>query len=60
MSEYRRCVRSARKDDLWHWHPDCESYPMKTFAIRKDKPPIGDLCAQCAACAEEMKQRSVA
>ena len=49
MVEYRRGVERARKNDLWHWHPDCEAYPTKTFAIRKDKPLDDFLCARCAA-----------
>jgi hypothetical protein len=49
MVEYRRGVTKKRKNDLWHWHPDCQSYPAKAFAIRKDRPLDVDLCSQCAA-----------
>jgi hypothetical protein len=51
MVEYRRGVARKRKSALWHWNPDCESYPTKTFAIRMDKPLDADLCSRCAACA---------
>lgn len=48
MVEYRRGVASARKNELWHWRPDCQSYPTRTFVIRKQKPSDDDLCARCA------------
>ena len=57
MFEYRRGIARKRKNDLWHWHLDCESYPTKTYAIRKDKPADDYLCSQCAACAEDAKPR---
>ena len=55
MVEYRRSVARKRKNDLWHWHPDCESYPAETFAIRKDRPRDDDLCSRCAASAENVR-----
>ena len=58
MVEYRRGVASSRKNDLWHWHPDCESYPYNAFAIRKDKPSDDDLCALCASYAKAVNTRS--
>lgn len=51
MVEYRRGVAKKRKNELWHWRPECESYPLETFAIRKDKPTEDQLCSRCAACA---------
>jgi hypothetical protein len=60
MLEYRRGVPKKRKNDLWHWHPDCESYPVQTFAVRKDRPLDDDLCSRCAANAETVKPRFVA
>jgi len=52
--EYRLGVKSKRKNDLWHFHPDCESYPTKTFAIRQQKPlddylcsPLRETCGRC-------------
>ena len=48
MIEFRRGVASQRKNDFWHWHPDCLSFPEKAFSIRKDKPSDDDLCARCA------------
>ena len=55
MVEYRRDIESRRKNDRWHWHPDCKSYPTRSFAIRKDVPSDEDLCADCA---EAMNRRS--
>jgi hypothetical protein len=49
MTEYRRGIERARKNALWHWHPDCQSYPLKTFALRYDKPTDDELCSLCAA-----------
>ena len=60
MTECRRGMASERKNDLWHWHPDCESYPVQTFAVRKDRPLDDDLCSRCAANAETVKPRFVA
>lgn len=60
MVEYRRGIVKQRKNDLWHWHSDCQFYPTKTFAIRKDKPSDDELCARCAACAEDARPRYVA
>ena len=60
MVEYRRGVASKRKNDLWHWHQECESYPTGTFAIRKDRPLDDDLCSRCAAAAEAVRPRFVA
>ena len=57
MVEYRRGIARKRKNDLWHWHWDCESYPTKTYAIRKDKPSDDNLCSRCASCAEDAKPR---
>ena len=60
MVEFRRGIASKRKNDLWHWQPDCESYPIKTFAIRKDKPSDDDLCARCHAFAQDLRTRAAA
>jgi len=60
MVEFRRGVASKRKNDLWHWHPDCESYPARTFAIRKDKVADDVLCSRCHALAEKLKARPAA
>lgn len=60
MIEFRRGVRRTRKNDLWHWHPDCESYPTKTFAIRTIKPIDDDLCARCHSLAQELRTRPAA
>ena len=60
MVEYRRGVNNKRKNDLWHFHPECESYPTKTFAIRQTKPFDDDLCAQCHSLANDMSSRFVA
>ena len=46
-TEYRRGTASSRKNDLWHWNPDCLSYPSGAYLIRKDKPSDDDLCARC-------------
>jgi hypothetical protein len=58
MVEYRRGIASKRKNDLWHFHPECESYPTKTFAIRQQKPLDSDLCSQCSSLAEDMRVRA--
>jgi len=48
MVEYRRGVKSQRKNDLWHWHADCQSYPFGTFTVRTKKPSDDELCMKCA------------
>jgi len=58
--EYRRGVASSTKNRLWHFHPDCGSYPIRTFAIRKDEPSDEELCAKCAGLASDMPKRSAA
>jgi hypothetical protein len=60
MIEYRRGVASKRKNGLWHWHPDCESYPTQSFSIRKDRPTDDDLCARCHGLAQAVRTRSAA
>ena len=55
MVEYRLGVKSKRKNDLWHFHPDCEAYPTKTFAIRQQKPLDDYLCSHCAKLAADAK-----
>ena len=60
MVEYRRGVAKKRKNDLWHSHPDCESYPTKTFAVRQTKPLDEDLCSRCGNLAEGLGSRSAA
>jgi hypothetical protein len=60
MVEYRRGIAKKRKNDFWHWHPDCELYPFETFAIRQDKPWDGDLCSECDALSRELRHRPVA
>ena len=48
MVEYRRGIESQRKNDFWHWQPDCLSFPLKAFSLRKDTPSDDDLCSKCA------------
>lgn len=60
MVEFRRGVPKKRKNDLWHWHLECESYPDQAFAIRKDKPSDDELCSRCHAYTKEVKIRSAA
>jgi hypothetical protein len=49
--EYRRGIeeKDGRKvwQKLWHFHPDCPSYPAKGFAIKIVQPSDDDLCARC-------------
>ena len=49
LLEYRRGVPCIRKDDFWHWQPECPTYPKDTFAIRKDRPLADELCRKCLA-----------
>jgi len=60
MVEYRRGIAKQRKNSLWHWHADCESYPAKTFAIRQDRPSDDDLCGRCQTLAQDVRTRSAA
>lgn len=50
MVEYRRGIASKRKNDRWHWHAECDSYPLHSFAIRHDRPLDGELCSECKTC----------
>ena len=47
LVEYRRAPAGDRKNELWHWHPDCLSYPTRGFAIRWEKPLDENLCSRC-------------
>ena len=47
MIEYRRGTETSRKNDLWHYNPDCRSWPAGAYHIRTDKPDDDDLCACC-------------
>lgn len=58
--EYRRGVANKRKNDLWHFHPECESFPTQAFAIVQAKPSDDDLCARCHSLAENTGVRSAA
>lgn len=49
MVEYRRGVVSERKNELWHWHPNCPSYPEKSYSIKNEKPFEEHLCSKCAS-----------
>ena len=49
MTDYRRGVVNMRKNDLWHWHEECASYPTRAFIRRGDRPPDDELCGRCAA-----------
>ena len=59
MVEYRRGIARRREDPRWHWHPDCDQYPIATFAIRHDKPMDGELCIACSTLSREPKSRPV-
>ena len=60
MVEYRRGIAKKRKNDLWHWQSDCESYPTQTFSIRKDRPSDDDLCSRCYSLAQAVTTRTAA
>src|SRR5215218_10777481 len=51
MVHYRRGVLSQRKNDLWHFHPQCDSYPVRSFAITREKPSDDLLCGRCTSLA---------
>lgn len=52
MIEFRRGIASERKTEHWHSHPDCRSYPSRSFAIRSERPPNDYLCRECQALAQ--------
>jgi hypothetical protein len=60
MAEYRRAPMNERKNDLWHFHPDCSSYPSRSFAIGHHQPTDDDLCAKCASLSGGGRMRSAA
>ena len=60
MAEYRRGVARKRENDLWHSHPNCESYPTETFAIRQTKPLDDNFCAECKVLSQDIRARSAA
>ena len=58
MFDYRRGIARERKTELWHSHPDCESYPTKSFAIQQEKPLDENICARCASLSHNITSRS--
>jgi hypothetical protein len=36
----------------WHFSADCVRFPMRSFAIRRDRPSDDDLCASCHSLAQ--------
>ena len=59
-AEYRRGLASERANELWHWHPDCMSYPRNAYEIRKGRPSTDYLCARCSRLIEDMRARPTA
>jgi hypothetical protein len=47
MIEYRRGATGNRRNDLWHTHSDCESYPTQMFEMRTGKPADDQICPTC-------------
>jgi len=52
LMDYRRGVDRERRNNLWHFHWDCESYPNTAYSVRNDKPSDDDLCARCQGYAD--------
>ena len=51
MVEYRRGVPKKRKNDLWHWHPDCETYvghPQRQAAAHREHRSFSGLSLRMA------------
>ena len=48
LGEYRRAVLSQWKNELWHWRPECPSFPTRSFIISAEKPLDVSLCSTCA------------
>ena len=44
MVVYRRAIVTVRKNNLWHWREECQSYPSRDFASSNDKPADDELC----------------
>ena len=51
MVDYRRGLEQKNDELVWqkHWHFDehCSDYPRRSFEVRKERPPVDDLCPQC-------------
>lgn len=51
VRDYRRGIddKGGKKEwqKLWHFNEQCERYPTRNFAVRKDRPSDDDLCSQC-------------
>jgi hypothetical protein len=49
--DYRRGLEQKNDELVWqkHWHFDehCSDYPRRSFEVRKERPPVDDLCPQC-------------
>jgi len=47
MREYRRGIAQGVWQKLWHYNEACPNYPLRNFAIRREKPSSDELCARC-------------
>ena len=53
MVEYRRAIRT----EVWHWNPQCQEWPSRTFEIRKAQPFAELLCERCRETPSEFDTR---
>jgi len=49
VAEYRRGVTKRVWQTVWHFHQQCENYPLATFALSKAKPSDELLCPRCVS-----------
>ena len=42
-TDFRRAVDF----DVWHWDPNCEKWPAKTFECSKTRPLTDKMCRRC-------------
>ena len=47
MHDYRRGVSGGIWQKLWHYVPDCPSYPSRNFQIQRLMPNEDELCSRC-------------
>ena len=47
MLDYRRGIENGNWQRLWHFVPDCPSYPGRNFLTQRSKPDEDELCSRC-------------
>jgi hypothetical protein len=47
MLDYRKGMKDGSWQKLWHFCPDCPSYPSRLFKLETSQPSDDELCSRC-------------